>query len=74
MQVIEFASGHKHIHKIRLDSYKSTYSAYFAPNGILVDAARIDAIGREHPVSKAQKQGLVYKCAHLFPPHITPRA
>lgn len=67
MQVIEFASGHKHIHRIQLDGSKCLFSAYFAPNGVLTDAGRRDAKGREYDATKAQRAELAHKLAHLFP-------
>lgn len=55
MQISKFTSGGFVAHKIHLDGYASTFSAWVGPCENLRDAYRVDASGRAFPVAKGSR-------------------
>jgi hypothetical protein len=52
MQVSRFTDGGFVVHKLHLDGMASKFSIWISPQGILLDAERIDSRGRAYPVKR----------------------
>lgn len=53
------------IHKARLPESPCKFSAWFAESGVLLDAERIDRLGRANPVGVLQRRALQRRFGYL---------
>lgn len=54
MQVRKFPNGGYAVHKIRLPGFRLHYSAWYGPDGTLIDAEAIDSIGRTRSLPEGE--------------------
>lgn len=58
IQIQKFVTGGFVAHKMTVPGSPCRFSAWFTPDGVLIDAERIDSAGRGYPAGVLQRRAL----------------